>query len=810
MKKTAKLLALVLALVMILGVFAACGNQPAVTPTAEPTADVQPTTAPTTAPTAEPAPSAEPTPDEPAGPDPNTPLVVGYSPFNSKFSPFFSETAYDQDVWAMTAVSLLASDRMGSVITKGIEGETVNYNGTDYTYYSIADLDIDEKADGTVDYNFTIRDDIKFSDGEPLTMADVVFSFYVYCDPTYDGASTLYGQPIVGMEKYRAGMDSRGNVIFAAGPDGYEATDLYTEEQYNKFWDYYNGQAGADFAQEIINYCVDNYAAAYGEAYIGHTQAEIIANPEYQVQLGMTLWGFGDAYFEGATAADYWDAIVEAYGGDTAAAEATETAGSTRAQLTIAANPEFQAGVQTGESAPNVEGFKVTGKNTFTVTLEKVDATAIYHLGFAVSPMHYYGDASLYDYANNSFGFVKGDLSTVRAKTTQPMGAGPYKFIKFENGVVYFEANEYYFQGCPKTKYLNFQQCTADDDKLNGVITGNIDITDPSFSTNAIEAIKKANGGELNGDKVTVNTVDNLGYGYIGIAASRVNVGGDKASDASKNLRKAIATVMAVYRDLSVDSYYGDRASVINYPISNTSWAAPQSTDDGYQVAFSVDVEGKPIYTSGMSAEEKYAAALEASLGFFEAAGYTVENGKLTAAPEGAKLAYECWIPGDGTGDHPSFMIATEAHDAFATIGFDLIVKDLANSSDLWDGLDADSVDMWCAAWGASVDPDMYQIYYSTNVPGLPGSTGSNHYNIQDPELDELIMDARASTDQAYRKVMYKACLDIIIDWAVEIPVYQRQNAIIFSTERVNLDTITPDITTFYGWNAEIQNTLLK
>ena len=31
-----------------------------------------------------------------------TPLVVGYSPFNSKFSPFFSETAYDQDVQALT------------------------------------------------------------------------------------------------------------------------------------------------------------------------------------------------------------------------------------------------------------------------------------------------------------------------------------------------------------------------------------------------------------------------------------------------------------------------------------------------------------------------------------------------------------------------------------------------------------------------------------------------------------------------------------------------------------------------------------
>ena len=53
-----------------------------------------------------------------------TPLVVGYSPFNEKFSPFFSETAYDQDVWALTQISLLTSDRRGSIIMNGIEGET--------------------------------------------------------------------------------------------------------------------------------------------------------------------------------------------------------------------------------------------------------------------------------------------------------------------------------------------------------------------------------------------------------------------------------------------------------------------------------------------------------------------------------------------------------------------------------------------------------------------------------------------------------------------------------------------------------------
>ena len=301
-----------------------------------------------------------------------------------------------------------------------------------------------------------------------------------------------------------------------------------------------------------------------------------------------------------------------------------------------------------------------------------------------------------------------------------------------------------------------------------------------------------------------------------------MKVGDDPASDASKALRKAFATIFSVYRDVAIDSYYGDRASVINYPISNTSWAAPRPADDGYQIAFSVDVDGNPIYTSGMTAEEKYEAALQAALGWFEAAGYTVEDGKLTAAPEGAKLEYTFWIPGDGTGDHPAFMIVNEAKNALATIGINLIIKDLTNSSELWDNLDAIQVEMWAAAWGATIDPDMYQIYFSDkangpttdsgkNPMGGPAQGGSNYeYCIADETLDELIMAARASTDQEYRKAMYKACLDIIIDWAVETPTYQRQNAIIFSTERVNMDTVTPDITTFYGWMSEIENTVLN
>ena len=701
----------------------------------------------------------------------------------------------------MTQIGLLTSDRTGAIILNGIKGETKNYNGTDYTYYGPADLVVTENADGTVDYDITLREDIKFSDGEPVTIDDVIFSMYVLCDPSYDGSSTLFAQPIEGMEEYRSGMDTVANVILAAGQDGYQATDFYTEEDYNTFWEYYNGQAHEDFVKEIQDYCINaGYDVTPGQA--------------------LQLWGF-DAPDE-ATLAECWDILVAGYDGDVDAMIAVESAGSDLGSLTAAGlGGVYQNAVQVGESAANITGIQKIDDYNMRVVLTEVDATAIYQLGITIAPMHYYGEKEKYDYDNNMFGFTKGDLSHVRSVTTQPMGAGPYKFIKYDKGVIYYEANETYFLGCPYTKYVNFLETLNDEDKMNGIVTGTVDISDPSFSTTNIENIMKTNpNGELTGEIITTNTVDNLGYGYIGISSYRVNVGGEPCSDASKNLRRALATIFSVYRDVAIDSYYGDRAAVINYPISNTSWAAPRPADDGYAIAFSKDVNGNDIYTSGMSAEDKYAAALEAALGFFEAAGYTVEDGKLTAAPDGAALSYTFWIPADGVGDHPSFMICNEASKALETIGMELVIKDLSNSSDLWNNLDALQVDIWAAAWGASVDPDMYQIYFSDaangpmpagtakkNPAGGPAQGGSNYmYCIADEELDELILAARKSTNQEYRKQMYKACLDIVIDWADEVPTYQRQNAILFSTERVNMETVTPDITTFYGWMAELQN----
>lgn len=719
----------------------------------------------------------------------DTPLVVGYLPFNGKFSPFFAETEYDRNVSDMTQIGLLTNDRNGAIIYNGIQGETIPYNGKDYNYTGAADIKVTENDDGTVFYDITMRDDLKFSDGEPVTIDDAIFSMYVSCDPTFDGGATLYALPIDGLREYRSGMQTRLDLILATENKGYEANDYYTEEQYNAFWQAFNA-AGEKFAQEIVDYVIAQMSTT-------------------GVADSAAAWGF-EGLKEDATAADFFAAIVAKYGYDISDAGINaESAGSSLSALIMTElgdkADEIQTGVQTGEGADYIKGIQKTGDYRMRVVLTSADATAIYQLGVQVCPLHYYGDKSLYDYDAHKFGFPKGDLSKVREATSNPMGAGPYKFVKYENGVVNFEANELYYKGAPKTKFVNFLE-SQETDKLNGIITGTIDISDPSFEKDTVDAVEQANGGELSGKVITVSTVDNLGYGYIGMSANVLNVGGEPGSDASKNLRKAFGTVLAVYRDVAIDTYYGERATVINYPISNTSWAAPQSTDDGYKLAFSTDVDGNDIYTSSMSAEEKYDAALKAALGFFEAAGYTVENGMLTAAPKGAALEYELLIPADGAGDHPSFMVCTNASDAMKKIGMNLIVRDLSNGTELWDGIEAETVAMWAAAWAATIDPDMYQIYYADVEHNGENAGGSNYmYDIADPDLDQMILDARTSTDQTYRKAVYKACLDTIIDWAVEVPVYQRQNAITISTERVDVNTITPDITPFWPWTSEIE-----
>jgi peptide/nickel transport system substrate-binding protein len=729
----------------------------------------------------------------------NAPLVVGCSSFSRRFSPFFAVTASYRDAQALTQLSLYPLTRLGEIVYKGIEGETFGYNGAEYTYTGPANIEVTQNPDGSVDYDITLRDDLTFSDGEKLSIDDLIFSIYVRCDPAYDGSSELCSMPIEGMQEYRDGMDTFNNLIAAAGRSN---TDfgLWTEGQQQAYWVAADDAALA-LAQEIVDRC-------------GHDGLV----EEDDVVASAARWGY--ELDSDATLDDFAAALMEAHENNVAAAIVAESAGSSIEDL-FPTYSEYQMAVQTGRSASSIKGIQKTGEYSLRIHATRVDVDLIRQLRMEIAPMHYYGSAKLYDYDGDQFGFSKGDLSRVRSKSSKPMGAGPYKFAKYKSGVIRYKANELYYKGEPKVKSLRLRE-VRDADKLDGVARGSIDVTNPPYSKGVTQAIANYNGGYSVGDVITTSAFGDTGYAYIGINARNVCVGSDPGSEASKNLRRALATMLAAYRSAAIGSYYGDAAKVINFPANEVSWAAPHAGDPDYRVAYSVDVNGYDIYATNMDSEARYVAAKEAALRFFKAAGYTLADGVLIAAPEGAKLSYEVMVPATGSGDHPLLQLFSEAKNAFEEIGLTLVVNDLLDVAAVRAKLDAVQGEIWCATWGAAKGPSMAQTYFSDvankdasgakhNPDGGPAQGDANfEYCIADIELDALVEEASNSTDQEYRRMLYKACLEIIDDWACEIPVYQRQNATIFSTERVDVGTIAPDITSCYGWTSEIESIRMR
>lgn len=760
-------------------------------------------------------------------------------------------------------------DPSGSIITDA--GYTVDGQ----TYKGIATVDIKnigkENAEDTEDnylYTFNLRQGVKFSDGVELTADDVLFSIYVLCDTAYDGSSTLYSVPIKGITGYQLGTTSEAlaeksasvyKAIYAAYAGTYMAlssaytvkdTDVFTQAQYDEVAGVFD-KGNVALASSIAEYVHANYYDYYASSCGPLTKESDWALSPVQMVFGMLLWGFGSweeaedstaeavkytGKYKGVSGALYDPMTFTAemaaaemlvkYEGDVESMVETEKVSGSNYATAEAITWKAQYVKDNLESsgakvAYAISGVKKLGKYSLSIETTEFSATSIYQFALSVAPLHYYGSTSNFkcegseEISDSSlkFGFTKGDLSAVKSKTTKPLGAGPYKFVQYSNGVVYFDANESYFSGAPKTAHVQFRE-GQESEFVTVVSTGLAEISSPSYSKSAAKTIASYNSNnKTTGDVLTTALVDFNGYGYIGLNAKTILVGKDPASQASKNLRKALTTILAVYRDEVVESYYGSAASVIQYPVSNSSWAAPQSTDAGYQVAYSVSVDGKAIYTSTMTNNEKYVAALAASKAYFEAAGYkftaSADGKSYTAvAPEDAKTEYTAIIPGGGSGDHPSYQILVFAKTALATLGITLTINDPSDSNVLWDALDADTQEIWCAAWQSTVDPDMYQVYHSQNVvspaDASKPSSGSNHYNIVDSHLDDLIIAGRKSADNSERKVIYKECFDTILDWAVEIPVYQRKTCYLFSTERVVADSLPKTITPYWNWLSEV------
>ena len=108
--------------------------------------------------------------------DPETrALVLSTAQPDRVFNPFFSTSAYDSNIVGMTQIGMLTSDKEGQIACGDNEPTVVK----DYTISTATESDGKQYTT----YEFVIKNGIKFSDGEPLTIKDVLFNLYVYLDP---------------------------------------------------------------------------------------------------------------------------------------------------------------------------------------------------------------------------------------------------------------------------------------------------------------------------------------------------------------------------------------------------------------------------------------------------------------------------------------------------------------------------------------------------------------------------------------------------------------------------------------------------
>ncbi len=428
------------------------------------------------------------------------------------------------------------------------------------------------------------------------------------------------------------------------------------------------------------------------------------------------------------------------------------------------------------------------------ITVNGVDPKAVWNFAFSVAPQHYYGeDGPAVNIANNEFGVVWSSFDFMRTvlqsprNNKLPMGAGAYKVTNrnnedapstndfFSNNIVYFKANDN-FQTVgtglnnANIKKVRYQVVSASN-AIAALQEGSVDYITPQYSKEnytKINELKKSNYDAL--------LTDQLGYGYIGINAEKVN---------DINLRRAIMAAMNT--SLAIDYYAAGTASQIYWPMSKVSWAHPLM-DDGK----TSEPNGKNYIQSGIFNETQ---AKETILSYMAEAGVSEGHPDL-------KLKFT--IAGSNLQDHPTYKVFRDAAKLLNELGWDITVEpDTQALTKLATG----SLTVWAAAWGSALDPDMYQVYHKNSTATSTLAWGYRYLNSSGASaeekqiLDDLslkIEEARETDDRTVRSALYKEAMSYVLDLAVELPVYQRSTVYVYNTDVID-STSVPSVVNPYS-----------
>ena len=793
-----------------------------------------------------------------------TRLVLSTSELDGVFNPFYSSSGPDGSIVGMTQIGMLSSDKNGQVAYGEDEACVVLDYDFEYLYDATG-----KKIEKTV-YRFVLKNNLKFSDGSPLTMKDVLFNLYVYLDPAYYGSATIYSTDIVGLQEYRTQTTNKAEQEEFEEKFNANASDriYYLTELLDRVYEANKGTSiteeqmltqlteemnAAAVHNEAYKNVVDDYELAkkYFSDYLTQTYTYSIGTAQdikftdksgkevslktdteaFFYNLGFITWNKKEGKFEYGLRDMEKDAAIAAIYNTFVPNDMINAVYAVYEDLfTRFALLEKQAHFdQLDTKIENISGIRyanmsdsvtvngktynvptldangavTSGNEVLEITINEVDPKAIWNFAFTVAPMFYYSDYEVYkdfDYVSNfgvKFGSIDFQDSAVKNsdKIGVPVGAGPYKAttrsgdssnvtagtFKADN-IVYFERNSH-FMFPVKIKYVNYQVVSTNL-MLEALYSGDVHFVEPACKQENINNI-----ADRKDDGFDSTAVMTHGYGYIGINA-------EKVPDIA--VRRAI--MHAINTQHALD-YYSGYSKEIFRPMTRASWAYPSETDKIGQY-YTFDASGKT------------------SEDLVKDAGYT-KNADGVYQKGDHVLKYVFTIAGDTT-DHPAYASLKRAAEILNKCGFDIEVKTDINALKK---LNNGDLTVWAAAWGAGVDPDLYQVYHIDSTAGSTANWGyraikANAGNKYDTELalvkdlSDIIDKARETLDTNQRKAFYADALDLVMELAVELPTYQRSDLFAYNTNIIDVSTLTDpaDLTPFNGplsklWEVSLNET---
>jgi len=809
-------------------------------------------------------------------------FVIMTDQLDGLFNPFFYTAAADGTIVAMTQIGMLGS--------KYVNGEVEVAYGEDEAVV-VKDYEIVENKNDTTTYTFVLKNGIKFSDGHPLTMEDVLFNYYVYLDPVYTGSNTLYSTDILGLSEYRtqtvgSASDSSNDMINSQAADraqarlnelinlfraelkssstnevgkdamtaaiqkhnvssGYKTaisneTSEVTSENLLADYEYalklFREELESDYLGAQESYTEEPYKShsefkdeifcfMYTEGYVEVEYAEGADGKKDRTKIQKLTPKYPNSIKDKTAAIDYifndkvacqLDIILSYWAtANTLNTEFTAKAKEVILHENVSADGDLAvsniSGIvslgHTGEAGSKItvngteytvasghnEDGTVTNPEEYDVlqiTIDGIDPKAIWNFALTIAPQHYYGEGSSVevDIENDKFGveFASFDFMTDIVQSQRniklPMGAGAYKVTDtsnsdtpsesafYTNNVVYFKANENFTtvgEGIENAKINKIRyQIVSSNNAIAALEDGTVHYISPALTTDNYEKLEKLKSKGM----ITLST-DQLGYGYIGVNAAKVN---------DINIRKAI--MCAMNTSLALDYYRAGTASQIYWPMSKISWAypdGPEATDNGFDYP-----------QLGSWNEEVAKANIEK---YMREAGVGEGDSQL-------KVTFT--IAGASLQDHPTYKVFRDAAALLNSLGWDVeVVCDTQALTKINTG----SLEVWAAAWSSALDPDLYQVYHKDSTATSTLAWGYNYLKTSGTneelrtldELSDLIDEARSTNDKAIRSELYMEAMEQILDLAIELPVYQRSVLYSYNSKVIKSESIPSEVNPF-------------